>query len=560
MTRVTLIGGGEEITAAVAGALERRTGLACDTLDASEGLSGLGDRSVADVVVYLGVVLGRGGGPPETERAEEVFRVLAETDVARLIVVSSASVTPARHVHPGHVGETRRPVRGVNSVADLWAGFEVCAGKWLAGRELMILRPASTSTRSGGDILSRMLRSSFATTFAGHDPSIQLLAVEDLAAAVVCAVEAEGSGVLQIAPAGVVPLHTALRLAGTRRVPLPRWLHRLGRWALGSLGVPSLAEADRLRYSATISGRKAREVLGFVPRIGSGEVAAGFGDEVGGDSEGGHEPIEYDDFGKDDRYTARMHRTVLGFLHDRWWRVELDGTENVPREGAAVLVGVHRGFMPYDGSMAILGLLRETGRHPRFLVHPTLVKQPFLCDFITRQGGIIACRENAERVLRRGGLLGVFPEGIEGAFAYYREAYRLRRDFGRDEFVKTALRNRAPIVPFVTVGSPEIFPILAKIDWRWWIRFSEWPCFPIAPPFPLLPMPLPSKWHTKFLEPLPVQEEYPPEAAGDPEVVRAISARVRGRMEAAFADMLARRKSIFFGSIFDRETPPEGAP
>ena len=59
----------------------------------------------------------------------------------------------------------------------------------------------------------------------------------------------------------------------------------------------------------------------------------------------------------------------------------------------------------------------------------------------------------------------------------------MRKDFGRDEFVKAALRNAVPIIPFVTVGNVEIFPVLAKLDWAWWKRLSGWPCLPIAPPF-----------------------------------------------------------------------------
>ena len=90
-----------------------------------------------------------------------------------------------------------------------------------------------------------------------------------------------------------------------------------------------------------------------------------------------------------------------------------------------------------------------------------------------------------------------------------------------------ALRNQAPIVPFVTVGSAEIFPVLAKFHWRWWKEKSLWPCFPIAPPFPLLPLPLPTKWHTQFLEPLHVEHQYPPESANDMATVRAISQEVR---------------------------------
>jgi hypothetical protein len=64
---------------------------------------------------------------------------------------------------------------------------------------------------------------------------------------------------------------------------------------------------------------------------------------------------------------------------------------------------------------------------------------------------------------------------------------------------------------------------------------------------------LPSKWHTQFLEPLHVEDRYPPEAADDAEVVSAISQEVRRRMEQAIGEMLRRRQSIFFGSIFEEE-------
>jgi len=205
--------------------------------------------------------------------------------------------------------------------------------------------------------------------------------------------------------------------------------------------------------------------------------------------------------------------------------------------------------MPYDGVMALHNIYEHTGRFIRFLIHPGLVKTPFPFDF-SKLGGINACRENADYILQRDGLLGFFPEGIQGAFTYYRDAYKLRK-FGRDEYVKAALRNRAPIVPFVTVGSAEIFPVIAKIRWPWWKRVSLWPCFPIAPPFPLLPVPIPSKWHTQFLEPIHVERHYEPEAADDMSTVRAISAEVRKRMQDAIDDMRARRPSVFYGSIFE---------
>jgi 1-acyl-sn-glycerol-3-phosphate acyltransferase len=181
-------------------------------------------------------------------------------------------------------------------------------------------------------------------------------------------------------------------------------------------------------------------------------------------------------------------------------------------------------------------------------MHPGLVKMPFCFNLLTKLGGVIACQDNADRMLKRGELLGVFPEGIKGAFALYRDAYRLQR-FGRNDFVKMALRHQAPIVPFVTIGSAEILPIVKKFEWEWWKRRTEWPCLPLT----LTPLPLPSKWHTQFLAPIEVKDVYSPEAATDPATVLAISAEVRHRMETAIERILSRRKSIFFGSVFEQE-------
>ena len=114
-----------------------------------------------------------------------------------------------------------------------------------------------------------------------------------------------------------------------------------------------------------------------------------------------------------------------------------------------------------------------------------------------------------------------------------------------------ALRNGVPIIPFVFLGTAEAFPILAKIDWPWWKRNTEWPFFPITPTFPLLPVPLPTKWHLLVMPPIPVHELYPPEAAEQPTVVQRISNEVRDRMQEAIDAMRARRRSPFHGSVFD---------
>jgi 1-acyl-sn-glycerol-3-phosphate acyltransferase/nucleoside-diphosphate-sugar epimerase len=489
----------------------------------------------------------RPDGPPvDLDDAREVFEAAAAAG-ARLIVLSSTEIQAPHHHNLGLLSEDRLQPQlqtrsGGNPISDAWLALEELAGQVAAeaGTELVILRAAPSPVPGGDDFWSRLLSGSVARLPPGRDPPLQLLAIDDLARGIGLAadfrVDAARAAVFHLVPDGAVPLRRALRLAGVRRLPLPR----------------SGARAEFLTHPWTAAGERAAAELGFRPAASASDVAAGMGEGVSvppiPEWEWGRS--EPDPFGMDPEYIARYDRHLFRFLHDLWWRVEHRGVEHVPEEGAGVLTGVHRGFMPYDGVMALHLLVRERGRYPRFLIHPTLVKQPFLADFMTRLGGVPACRENADWVLSRGGLVGVFPEGIRGAFTPYRRAYKLGK-FGRDEYVRMALRNRVPIYPFVTVGSAEIFPIVGRIDWKWWKRVSEWPYLPIAPPFPLLPVPLPSKWHTRLLEPVHVEREHGPEAADDPRAVKAIGREVRRRMKAAIDGMLARRKSVFWGTVFE---------
>jgi 1-acyl-sn-glycerol-3-phosphate acyltransferase len=474
--------------------------------------------------------------PAEGERLLAAI-VAAGRRIERLILVSSTLAYAPHHHHPGQVAEGQgHPGAADHPVAGRWRKLEEQATTALvgSGATLAVLRAAPV-VGGGEGFFDRLLGRRLAFRVAGYRAPLQLLAPEDLAEAVARVLGApRAAGLFHVVPAGVVPASAALALAGAHSLPLP--------YSLLRLATPS-AQLDYLRHPWTASGRRLETELGVRPRLSSAAAVL---------AAAGRDPAaapEFDDFGLDGRYVERQGRTLLRFLARVYWRIEVRGLDNVPRQGAAVLVGVHRGFQPWDGVMTLHTVAEGTGRLIRFLAHPTLVKFPFLADFMTRLGGVLACQENADRLLARGELLGVYPEGIHGAFTPYRRAYELGK-FGRDEFVRMALRNRAPIVPFVTVGSAEIYPILGRLDWGWWKRFSEWPYFPLTPTFPLIPLPLPSKWHTWFLPPLAVHERYPPEAAEDRALVQDISQEVRRRLQEAIDWMRSRRKSIWRGSIF----------
>ncbi len=478
---------------------------------------------------------------PDLAEAELVFQGLVQRAARRVIVLSSALIYGTGPGRQALVSEDFAPPRKRgDAIAEGWNSLEDLAFRCLcAPIALTILRPVTVIPSR--TLLSRLLSCRFVPTLAGHDSNLQLLSPQDLAQAIRCALSQTVTGVFNVAPDCPVPTHTAIRRAGSSRIPVPRTLFRLATPA---------AALDYVRYPWTASNQKIKRELGFAPAKTS--LASLL--EARKCSNSPPEP-EFDDFGMDRKYIHTYGRTLFKFLSDYYWRIEERGLEHIPLHGRGMLVGMHRGFMPWDGVMALHLVARKTGRYPRFLIHPGLLIFPFLANFMTKLGGVVACQASADRVLEKDELLGVFPEGIQGAFTLYRDAYKLR-GFARDSFVKMALSHRAPIIPFVTVGSAEIFPILGRIESTLWNRYTEWPYIPLTPTFPFLPVPLPSKWHTRFLPPIHVEKMYPPEAAHDRSVVKAISLEVRARMQQAVDEMLSRRRSIFRGSVFEPEAGP----
>jgi nucleoside-diphosphate-sugar epimerase/1-acyl-sn-glycerol-3-phosphate acyltransferase len=512
-----------------------------------------------DTVVYFPSWLAHHRRTPDLAKARALFDQCARARIKKLILLSSTAVYGASPHNPGLLSESYPvPRDGRNLIASEWRELEALARQRLAlerNVELTILRPATVLSHVRADYVSQLLSGRVAITLPGHDPSLQLLHPDDVVNAIGCAIQKAEGGVFNVAPDGAIPLRVALRWAGSKRIPVPRILQRLVRLGLARVGLAHPADQlEYVRYSWTASNKKSKRELGFKPRFSSAEALRAFIRERSQApvESGDGSKLDFDDFGLDKEYIAAYGRTLFNFLSRYYWRIEMSGADHIPRSGRAVLAGIHRGFMPFDGVMALHGIVQATGRFPRFLIHPTLIKFPFQFNFMTKLGGIIACQENADYVLQHDELLGVFPEGIQGAFTLYREAYRVG-DLFRDDFVRMALRNHSAIVPFVTVGSAEIFPILKRIRWRWWKRYTEWPFFPLTLTFPLLPLPLPSKWHTQFLPPLHVERQYPPETANDAATVRAISQTVRCQMQEAIDSMLKRRKSIFFGSLFKAE-------
>jgi hypothetical protein len=119
-----------------------------------------------------------------------------------------------------------------------------------------------------------------------------------------------------------------------------------------------------------------------------------------------------------------------------------------------------------------------------------------------------------------------------------------------------AVENQAPVIPSAVIGHAEIFPIIGRIDSSLVVKELGWPYLPIAPMFPLAPIPLPSKWHVRVLEPVPLQGLKPPDAEND-RLMKSFSEYVQHIVQTNIDDMLPRRKSIFWGrKVLNGTAPP----
>ena len=171
---------------------------------------------------------------------------------------------------------------------------------------------------------------------------------------------------------------------------------------------------------------------------------------------------------------------------------------------------------------------------------------PVVSALARKGGATLACNEDAERMLRGGELVGVWPEGFKGIGKPYSERYKLQR-FGRGGFVSAALRTGVPIVPLLGGGRRGDLPA-GRQRARRWPGCSGIPYIPITPFFPLLGplglVPLPSKWLLEFGEPIRT-DDYDEGAADDPMLVFNVTDQVRETIQQTLYSLLMQRQSVF---------------
>lgn len=257
---------------------------------------------------------------------------------------------------------------------------------------------------------------------------------------------------------------------------------------------------------------------------------------------------EVDAFGRDPEFENKL-RPFFDFLYQKYWRVSVEGIENLPARGRGLLVSNHSGTLPYDGSMIRMSVTNEhpAQRDVRFLVEDFVYYLPFIGTYMYRIGGVRASQENAERLLNNDHLVAVFPEGVKGIGKYFKERYHLQR-FGRGGFIKLAIKTGSPIIPVAVIGAEEIHPILYKSSLL--AKPLGIPYVPITPTLPLLGplglIPFPTKWSIHFGKPIDVKK-YGTKVLDDELKIHQLSEEVRQTIQRMIADGLRKRRSVWFG-------------
>jgi len=153
-------------------------------------------------------------------------------------------------------------------------------------------------------------------------------------------------------------------------------------------------------------------------------------------------------------------RAVFGPALTLAFRLKTHGREHLPRQGAAILAANHASFL----DPILIGV--SVKRPVRFLVAHDFYKDPRLHTLMRWLGaipvggdaGLIRSFRHIGEVARRGGLLGIFPEGgitRDGEMKPFRSGA-----------VVLAMRLGIPLVPVHVHGTFEALP-----------RYARWPRF-----------------------------------------------------------------------------------
>ncbi|GIL16984.1 MAG: hypothetical protein BroJett040_07350 [Oligoflexia bacterium] len=238
-----------------------------------------------------------------------------------------------------------------------------------------------------------------------------------------------------------------------------------------------------------------------------------------------------------DRDTLLYHvlpKLMMEILQ-KYFRLQVEGIENIPKRGAAIITPNHSGYSGFDALLLAHTINTKVNRIPRVLTHHFWFLTKTTALPAQKMGFTEATFENGINALKKNNLILIFPEGEYGNFKPSAQMYQLQ-EFKRG-FVRMALTTQSPIVPAIVIGAEETHINLSQLKFTKFLKGT-------VLPLPLNVIPLPVKWKIKFLP--PIHLPYKPDAVEDSELVHEIAQEIQEQMQEALTEEVMKRGSKFF--------------
>ena len=220
---------------------------------------------------------------------------------------------------------------------------------------------------------------------------------------------------------------------------------------------------------------------------------------------------------------------------DRYFRLEVEGLEHLPKKGSAIVLPNHSGYAGLDAMVLSHEIFKRIHRIPRVLTHYLWFVSKKTAIPAQKLGFVEATFANGLRALKNNQLIILFPEGENGNFKPTMKAYQLQ-EFRRG-FVRMAIETGAPVVPTFVIGAEETHINLTKLKFGKELKN-------LVLPLPFNIFPLPVKWKIKFLPPIDLSH-YPKEILKDRDKIREIAFNIQKEMQQELDKELERRPGIF---------------
>ncbi|HEY5243792.1 MAG TPA: NAD-dependent epimerase/dehydratase family protein [Polyangiaceae bacterium] len=202
----------------------------------------------------------------------KLLEYVGQFQIPKLVVLSSANVYGPQAQNPQFLTE-ESPLLGGQNFSDIRDLVEVDmlaqSFFWkLPETETVILRPVHI-VGAVHNAPSNFLRLNPIMTVMGFDPMAQVIQQADVVHALELALRPGIRGIFNIAGPEPVPISRMIKLLDRQRLSVPYSLARVVLRRLWSLRLTTFPapELDHIRYVCMVDDRRARQVLGFAPRM-----------------------------------------------------------------------------------------------------------------------------------------------------------------------------------------------------------------------------------------------------------------------------------------------------